>query len=158
MMLQIFSLVFKKIPVDGKILMIGRKYELYHSAVQNSSLSHFRTLQSTKIKINVLQAECSRSKAASLSCQSGVLLTDGLWGGAREGGAVEQETERSYRLTCTSHTPHDKINIICGAWPRASIQRQTASKKRINKSIHLHQPLSRHQAVAIKFPSTDTFY
>ena len=48
MMLQIFSLVFKKIPVDGKILMIGRKYEL--SKTQSKTLRYHISERSNRQK------------------------------------------------------------------------------------------------------------
>lgn len=53
-------------------------------------------------------------------------------------------------FTCTSHTPHDRINIIRQVWPSAK------EKKRINKSIiavsrHGFQPVTSISKVSLSW-------
>lgn len=92
--------------------------------------------------------------------QSKVLLTDGL----EDEGMKQWQRIMAKNIHFSLHAPltlyHDKINTTCGAWPPASIRGETASKKRINKSISLHQPMSLCSSgpshLSVKFHSAQT--
>lgn len=113
------------------------------------SLSHFNTLLSKN--------QDKRSSGRMFRIKSGLpepsKRSPADWRAGGEGGR-SSGTGDGALIPPHMHLSHaswqNKHYLWCLA-PRQHSKTNSQKKKRKNKSIHLHQPLSRHQAMAIKF-------